>query len=58
MKALVKGGYNGNINYDHIHSSVNKDELGSIYPSIGALGVIQGMIYAARDEVWAELNAK
>lgn len=58
MKALVKGGYNGNINYDHIHSSVSKDELGSIYPSIGALGVIQGMIYAARDEVWAELNQK
>ncbi len=55
MKQLVRSGYNGAIFCDHSHRSVNSAELGSKTNMATSNAFIQGLIYAARNEVGKEL---
>jgi len=57
MKQFIRSGYNGPIFCDHTHQSVNKDTLGSNTNMATSNAYIQGLIYAARNEVAKELYA-
>lgn len=55
MKQLIRSGYNGAIFCDHSHRSVNSELLGSRTNMATSNAFIQGLIYAARNEVGKEL---
>lgn len=57
MKQLIRSGYNGAIFCDHSHKSVNAEELGSKTNMATSNAFIQGLIYAARNEVAKEIGA-
>ena len=57
MKQFIRSGYNGPIFCDHSHKSVNAEELGSKTNMATSNAFIQGLIYAARNEVAKELYA-
>ena len=57
MKQFVRSGFNGPIFCDHTHKSVNAELLGSKTNMATSNAFIQGLIYAARNEVTKELYA-
>lgn len=55
MKQFIRSGYNGPIFCDHSHRSVNPELLGASTNMATSNAFIQGLIYAARNEVAKEL---
>lgn len=55
MKQFIRSGYNGAIFADHSHKSVNEELLGKRTNMATSNAFIQGLIYAARNEVGKEI---